>query len=91
MPAASDRSTTPQPDGGFLRARREAALILASWAACLLWTIVYSHLFGYKTGPVSLVFGIPSWVFFGILVPWVAATVFSVWFSLRWMKGGEDG
>ncbi len=91
MPAASDPSASPQSGGGFLRARREAALILASWAACLLWTIVYSHLYGYQAGPVPLVLGIPSWVFFGILVPWVAATVFSVWFSLCWMKRSEDG
>lgn len=91
MRRVSDRSTPPRPDSGFLRARREAALILASWVACLLWTITYSHLFGYRPQPPALVFGIPSWVFFGILVPWVAATAFSVWFSLRCMTDDNDG
>ena len=91
MQTVSDRSTPPGPDSGFLRARREAAIILASWAACLVWTIAYSHFFGYRPGPVALVIGIPSWVFFGILVPWVAATAFSVWFSLCCIKDDEDG
>ncbi len=86
----------------FLRARREAWLILAAWAACLLWTVGYSGVTAYGTaaGAAPLVLGMPAWVVWGVLAPWVAAVLFSVWFSLRFMTDedfaeppseGEDG
>ncbi len=28
----------------------------------------------------------PDWVFWGVLAPWAAATAFSVWFGLFYMK-----
>ncbi len=72
-------------DPAFLRARKEAAIILLSWAVCLLWTVGACWLLGYTEDTVSLVWGIPRWVFFGVMVPWGAATAFSVWFSLSFM------
>ena len=66
----------------FLRARRETIQILAAWIVCLLWTIGYCALFAYGDGPTVLVWGLPSWVVFGIALPWASATVFSVWYTL---------
>ncbi len=64
--------------------------MVASWVACLLWSLGYSHFFGYGVADITLVLGMPSWVFYGILLPWVAATAFSVWFSLCYMQDEED-
>ena len=33
--------------------------------------------------------GFPTWVFWGILVPWMACTAVSVWFAFAFM-GDED-
>ena len=73
-------------DTSFRRARREAAIILGAWAVCLLWTVGYSHFFGYDKTQLQLIWGMPSWVVVGVLLPWIAATIFSVWFSLRCIK-----
>ncbi len=78
------RGSAPRLDPTFLHARREAWQILVAWAVCLAWTVGYSALAGYDVPPqqVQLVLGMPGWVFFGVLVPWIAATAFSVWFGL---------
>ena len=78
-------------DPFFLNARREAVIILIAWAVCLIWTVGYSALAGYDVAPdqVSVILGMPGWVFWGVLVPWMAATVFSVWFSLVYIADDD--
>ena len=73
-------------DPSFLRARKEAIIILVAWGVCLVLTVGLSWILGYSDRPVSLIWGIPFWVFGGVMVPWLAATVFSVWFSLVYMR-----
>ena len=73
-------------DPAFLRARKEAVHILLAWAACLLVTVGISWATGYSGASIEPVWGIPGWVFFGVLMPWAAATAFSVWFSLKHMR-----
>lgn len=84
-------SIDPPFDPTFLNARREAGLILCAWAVCLLWTVGYSALAGYKppSDPITLVLGMPSWVFWGVLAPWVAATLFSIWFGLAYIADDD--
>ena len=87
--SAIDRASQ-MPEGGrpgdqaLSNSRREAVHILAAWLVCLIWTVGFSGLFGYgDSALVGAVLGIPAWVFFGILLPWAGATVFSVWYALR--------
>jgi hypothetical protein len=72
----------------FLHARREALLILLAWLVCLVWTVGYSALAGYNVSAeeMKLVLGMPAWVVWGVAMPWIAATLFSVWFGLFYMK-----
>ncbi len=74
-------------DPSFFRARREAVIILVAFVAFMAWTVGYCALFGYGTasGPQALVLGMPSWTVWGVVAPWVAATLFSVWFGLRYI------
>ena len=82
----------PNWDSTFLNTRREALIIFAVWVATLLWAVPFSYLYGYDTGAViDTVWGIPSWVFWGIATPWVAASVFALWFSLRGMADDDLG
>ena len=78
-------------DPSFLNARREAWLILLAWAVCLVWTVGYSALAGYgvEADQISFILGIPDWVFWGVLIPWVVATLFSVWFGLFYMANDD--
>lgn len=85
--------TNPPYDPLFVNARREAWLILAAWAVCLVWTVGFSALTAYAppSESVSVIFGMPSWVFWGVVIPWVAATLFSVWFGLFYMADDAVG
>ncbi len=84
---------TPRFDPTFLHTRREAWLILAAWLVCLVWTVGYSAVAGYgsPTEEIPITLGMPSWVFWGVLVPWGTATVFSVWFGLFYMADDDLG
>ena len=53
-------------------------------AVFLLWTVGSSYMLGYRSDEqtiASRVMGMPSWVFWGVLIPWIAATVTTIWFS----------
>ena len=77
-------SSTPEEryDPVFLHSRREAILIVGAWAAGLVWAVPYCYLNGYglPPGEVSTTFGVPTWLFWGILIPWIAADLFTAWF-----------
>ncbi len=84
---------TPKYDPFFLASRREAACIFCVWLVCLLWSISYCYMFGYaqpeQPEQLALVLGVPSWVFFGVALPWLAADVFTIWFSMCVIRDGE--
>ncbi len=87
-------SNLPKPDDPvYLNCRREALIILAAWAICLVWTITYCYLFGYNVAGESIAttMGMPSWIFWGVLVPWIVATLFSIWFGLCYMADDDLG
>lgn len=82
---------TPSYDPVFLNARREALLILLAWFVCLLWTVGYCAFAGYNVPPeeISVILGMPAWVFWGVFIPWIGATLFSVWFGLFYIVEEE--
>ena len=82
-------------DPAFLDSRREAWVILLLWVAALLWAVPYCYLNGFPETFVeeefSTVWGVPSWLFWGIAVPWLLADVFTLWFCFFYMKDGSLG
>lgn len=63
--------------------------MLAAWAVFFAWTIGYCWMNGFADpdgGEVAVTFGIPSWVLFGIAVPWIVANGFIIWFASCFMK-----
>ena len=77
-----------------VHARREALVILMAFVVCLIWSISCCYLLGYtgpEDGPVARVLGMPSWVFWGVLVPWIAADVFALWFCFFFMADDPLG
>jgi hypothetical protein len=92
----SSGKLTPDYDPVFVNSRREALIILCSWAACLVWAVPYCYLYGYpgeSFDPAQLetIWGIPSWVFWGIVAPWILATVFTLGFCLFVMSDDDLG
>ena len=82
----------------YRNARREGLVVAVVWALALVWTVGYCYLNGYQTEPpppvraeVKQVLGFPHWIFFGIMVPWVLCTAFTIWFGLFGMSDDELG
>lgn len=89
----------PPPEDPTLRhSRREAVVIVLAWAAATVYCCTYSYLFGYDrpgaprtAADLSFVLGVPSWFFWGVLVPWGVCFVFIIWFAGMWMKEDDLG
>jgi hypothetical protein len=69
-------------------ARREALVIGAAWLASLVYCCAYCYAFGYirpghplGPGDVRPILGMPSWVFWGVMVPWGVCALFTFWFA----------
>lgn len=82
-----------QYDPTFVHARREAIVIFCAWLVGLLWAVPFCYYFGYNVEPedVTTVLGIPTWLFWGIAVPWIAADIFTTWFCFCFMKDDDLG
>lgn len=90
-----DNPSSVEYDPTFLHARREAIIIFAVWAAALIWSVPYCYFSGYGTlsSPEQLqtIWGIPSWVFWGVFFPWLLADLFTVWFCFFYMADDDLG
>lgn len=78
-------------DPTFLNTRREACIIFCVWVTAMLWVLPVSYLGGFQGAELTTILGIPSWVFYGVAMPWFLCSVFAVWFSLRYMADDDLG
>jgi len=82
-------------DPVFLHARREAVVIFCVWVTAILWVVPYCYFNAYggnvDPGSISMVMGIPTWLFWGIFVPWLVADAITIWFCFFYMKDDELG
>jgi len=65
---------------------------LVGMAWCIWWC--YTQGYHLPAGEVEKTFGLPSWVFWGILVPWLVSDIFIGWFCFAYMQDdplGEAG
>jgi hypothetical protein len=87
----------PRPPGKeqqLLRhARREGLLVMAVWAICLVWSVGSGYLLGYQRSPedIRLILGMPDWVFWSVVLPWVLCLLFSIWFCFAYMADDDLG
>ncbi len=84
--------THPQEDPLVKSGRREAAFALVLFAAALVYTLVYCDFQGYTPRPpesLSFVLWFPDWVFWGIVVPWLACVLISTIFALCCMTDAD--
>jgi hypothetical protein len=86
-------SSSVKQDPAYRRSLKEAIWILIAWAVCLVWTVGYAAVAGYNIDPdeLRLMFGFPSWIFWGVGIPWLVATGFSIWFAMSVMEEEDLG
>ena len=74
--------------------RREAVVALVIFIAAFAYTVGYSVLNGYgppAEGRLTFVLGFPSWIFWGVVVPWVSCLGLSWWFAFGFMTDEDLG
>jgi hypothetical protein len=85
----------PPDDPVFLHSRREAIVILIVWTVCMAWTVPYCYVNGYTApeSPADLatVLGMPAWVFWGVLVPWVVSGLVTIVLCLWFIQDDDLG
>jgi hypothetical protein len=74
-------------------ARREGLIIMTVWTVALLWSVGVGYAFGYNRNvdDIRLVLGMPDWVFWSVVLPWVLCLAFSVWFCFKYMADDDLG
>lgn len=94
-PASTRTRGDRQPTQVFRNSRREAIVILGGWFVAMCWSVPYCYYNGYgrQIDPETLntTMGIPSWLFGGILMPWIVADLFTTWVCFFYMKDDELG
>jgi hypothetical protein len=77
----------------LISARREMLASTVIWLAALVWSIGYCAQYGYHLKPDELDFflGFPSWIFWGVVVPWGLCTIISGVFAFGFMQDADLG
>ena len=74
----------------FLRTRKEAIVAGVIWAIFFVWVVGVSYVMGYGDTDITTTFGMPSWVFWGCLVPFVVATIVNSVFTMVFLKDDDS-
>ena len=93
MSQSAVRDPGGPPEDPLVRSsRREAVLVLIIWAAALGFSVWYCSTYGYGSArELTFVFGVPEWVFWGVLVPWLVCTAAGIVFAYAFMRDDPLG
>ncbi len=98
MSSLPTKQDSAEYDPIFLHSRREAIVIFCIWLLGFAWAVPYCYFNGYLGNitdfdphNVSTIFGVPTWLFWGIAVPWVVADLLTTWFCFFFMKDDDLG
>ena len=78
-------------DPVFKNASREARVALLLFAAVFIWVLAVAARKGYGRQDVVFIWGVPDWIFWGVILPWAASLGAAIWFGLRFMKEDDLG
>ncbi|QDV55823.1 hypothetical protein [Rosistilla oblonga] len=90
---SADSPGTPiEYDTSYLNSLRELKFVGAIGTLALAWTLIYGGLKGYSSDPdaMDVILGMPSWVFWGIAVPWCVTSLATLFFALFILREDDD-
>lgn len=73
----------------YRRTLKEAIVALLLWFGAGVWVISVSYWLG-SDRPVRSVGGIPNWILWGVLLPWVTLFFVHSWYSLVFLRAGDE-
>jgi hypothetical protein len=84
------------PTHAFRSALCETVVILIAWVLCCCWVVGYCGAFAFPStsgdaavDATSTTFGFPSWVVWGIAVPWVVTNLFTIAFCFLFLRDDD--
>ena len=85
--------TQRQEDPVLTSSRREALIVFAIFLVAITYTVSYcsGHAYNRTAEDLTYVLGFPDWVFWGIVVPWLACVAISIFFGARFMRDEDLG
>ena len=85
-----------EPDPVFVNSLRETIVIISLFLFFMFWSVCVSFNMGLDStylksnvDEMSLVWGMPSWVFYGVFLPWMIVNIVGVWFCFGFMKDDD--
>ena len=101
MPAQTPATSTSDEQDGqysldpvYVHARSETTVIASLCILFLVITLIICGALGYDKSPteiaqVDATMGMPTWVFWGLLVPWVMVNILTTVFCFTWMSDDD--
>lgn len=89
-----ETASRPQGEDPVVRhARTEALVTAAAFIVALVWTMCYCAKYGYNRSldELKFVWGLPDWIFWGLVVPWSSCILFSIFFGAFFVKDDHLG
>jgi len=85
--------TVRQEDPVLTSARRESLIVFAVFLIAMTYTVTYCarHAYDRTAEDLTYVLGFPDWVFWGIVVPWLCCSAFSIFFGAWFMQDDDLG
>ncbi|MDB4756750.1 MAG: DUF997 family protein [Pirellulaceae bacterium] len=86
-----------EPDPVFVNSRRETVVICILFILFMGWSVGVSYFLGEQSryfkpedpANIDLVWGMPSWVCYGVMFPWIAVNAIAIWFCFFFMKDDD--
>lgn len=85
-----------EPDPVLVHSWREAVVIVSLFMIFLVWTVGVSFALGREESYLpdgaespAMVWGMPSWVFYGVFLPWMMVNLVGVWFCFFFMQDDD--
>lgn len=92
LPSSDSQEPPIQYDQSYLNSLRELKFVGVIGSLALAWTLIYGGWKGYTSDPeaVDITLGMPSWVFWGIAVPWATTSLATLGFALFVLREDDD-
>lgn len=85
-----------QLDPVFVHSWRETVAILILFSIFLIWSVGVSFWMGWESryvpvdgSPISTTLGMPSWVFYGVMLPWAVVNLVAIWFCFAFIEDDD--
>lgn len=69
----------------YLKSKREFKKGVIVTAIFILFSTIVSYFLGYKrsVSEIKFILGFPDWVFYGVLIPWIAIVLYTIFFAKK--------